>query len=132
MTKEYRIEDLKVGEIVFVYAEITRGFSSIGGYYRSILVDRITPKKTKLVSHNGIEYDRYTRFYKELDDEMKAVNHKTINKTNIYDCYVKLEKMLRKDWQKMKNGDLELLGSECKQLKRDVEDITNRLENKTY
>ena len=75
-----------------------------------------------------MEYDKYTRFYKE----MKAVNYKTINKTNIYDCYVKLEKMLRKDWQKMKNGDLELLGSECKQLKRDVEDITNRLENKTY
>ena len=48
MTKEYRIEDLKVGEIVFVYNDITRGFSSMGGYYRSILVDRITPKRTKL------------------------------------------------------------------------------------
>lgn len=49
-------------------------------------VQRITPAKTKIVMENGVEYDRYQKFY-ELDEDAK-------NQTYVAECAERLNDAL--------------------------------------
>ena len=129
MTEVYRIEDLNVGDEIWISTEINRGFRRLGTMYKKRKVERITPKKTKLIDSAGVTHDRYTAFYKSLDNEMKARMQLTAAKVRICDA----EYMASILWNKashLSNNDLLQIGNLCKDFVEGVEEILEKTENK--
>ncbi len=127
MTEVYRIEDLNVGDEIWISTEINRGFRRLGTTYKKRKVERITPKKTKLIDSAGVAYDRHTSFYKSLDNEMKARMQLTAAKVRICDA----EYMASVLWNKvshLSNNDLLQIGNLCKDFIEDVEEVLEKTE----
>lgn len=54
MTEVYRIEDLNVGDEIWISTEINRGFRRLGTTYRKRKVERITPKNIGVLLNNTV------------------------------------------------------------------------------
>lgn len=64
------IEDLKVGDEVCVSYEVRHGWSPCFRYplYKKTVVERITPKKTKLVTRDCGECDKHSPLYRPNEE----------------------------------------------------------------
>lgn len=64
------IEDLKVGDEVCVPCEVRHGWIHFFRYplYKKTVVERITPKKTKLVTRDCGECDKHSRLFKPNEE----------------------------------------------------------------
>lgn len=71
--KEIYKNDVKVGDVVGVAYNVQIGWGRI--YKHSVIkpvkIARITPKRTKFVSDDGAEFDKYTPFYVLDETAMK-------------------------------------------------------------
>lgn len=125
MTKKYKIDDLNVGDIVYVPASRMRGFSYLGTLYYQRTVARITPKKTKMVDSDGREYDKRATFYKELDNEMLLDNKRTSAKLSIIDVSSEFSDFCRliKNISHLDDESLFRLSEICTNLKKELKNI---------
>ena len=74
--KRVYIEDLKVGDEVYVALEVRHGWSPSFRYpiYRKDIVERITPKKTKLFTKDLGECNKYTLLYLPSEETERRSN----------------------------------------------------------
>lgn len=79
MTKVYKTTDLQINDVVWIPHAVNWDFTTIGIIYIQHKVVRLTPKKTKVQLDNDKTYSNDFEFYKELDDEMKAIESRTRN-----------------------------------------------------
>ena len=79
MTKAFKTIDLQINDEVWIPHAVSWGFNTVGIIYVKHKVIRLTPKKTKVQLDNDKTYSNDFEFYKELDDEMKAIDSKTRN-----------------------------------------------------
>ncbi len=63
------IEDLKVGDMICIPYTVRGGWTTFRyPSYKETMVKRITPKKTKLVTSENIELDRYSSIYRPNEE----------------------------------------------------------------
>lgn len=89
MSKEIKVENLKVGDIVGIKERVAFGWK----YFRYQLtvykkIARITPKKTEVETDDGYEYSTSNTWFYEVDEKDKEMNEvvmcaKEISKTMV-------------------------------------------------
>lgn len=93
--KEIKASDLNVGDIVYNQISLHHGFSYIGSYYRKEVIERITPKRTKIITDHG-EYKQYHAFY-EYSDEIEEINKITISRRKICNFSYNIRSLIEKE-----------------------------------
>lgn len=79
MTKAFKTTDLEINDEVWIPHAVSWDFTTIGVIYFKHKVVKLTPKKTKVQLDNDKTYSNDFEFYKELDDEMRAIESRTRN-----------------------------------------------------
>lgn len=127
---ELRIEDLAVGDVVYVRRAIRHGFNCIGHCYKKITVKRITPKKTKLVDTEDTAYNKDQTFYRTMTLEMDAATRRTFDRVAICNCELKLDKLQKEGIRNLSGEETASLGKACKEVNRILDRILNNRQNK--
>ena len=86
MNERLKIEDLQVGDVVYIERFWESGWTRIGNTYKKETIKRITPKKTKAVTEEGTELTKDIFFFREFDEDMQKEDLRT---RSILHCYKK-------------------------------------------
>jgi hypothetical protein len=96
--KEIDRDSLKVGDVVGVAREVQCGWRSSFRHRRIYPVEivKVTPKRTKIVSIQFGEHDKYEKFY-ELDENAKLENELAEAFETLQDGIYRLGELRRND-----------------------------------
>lgn len=124
MTDFCKLTDFNVGDTIYYCKEINWGWKSLGVAYIKDKIIKMTPKKTKLITENGltIEKKNHPWLFKTRDQEMISISLKSLALLKVYHYLHKVTRYVEK-------GDIENLSrAEIEKFRDYLKDACNIIE----